>query len=84
MATKMKTATNTVEDLARREYKYGFVTDIESDALPPGLNEGIVVDEAEALVVDDHVEAGRFERLHDPRAGTREDACATRRSRRKK
>ena len=38
----MKTATNTVEDLARREYKYGFVTDIEADTVPPGLNEEII------------------------------------------
>ena len=33
----MVTATNTIEELANREYKYGFVTEIESDALPKGL-----------------------------------------------
>ena len=33
---------NTVEDLARREYKYGFVTDIEADTMPPGLNEDMI------------------------------------------
>jgi Fe-S cluster assembly protein SufB len=38
----MKPATDTVEDLARREYKYGFITDIESDTVPPGLNEEII------------------------------------------
>ena len=38
----MKPATNTVEDLARREYKYGFITDIEADTVPPGLNEEII------------------------------------------
>src|ERR1700693_3340235 len=38
----MKTATNTVEDLANCEYKYGFVTDIETDTVPPGLNEDII------------------------------------------
>jgi len=38
----MKSATRTVEDLARREYKYGFVTDIEADTVPPGLNEEII------------------------------------------
>jgi Fe-S cluster assembly protein SufB len=38
----MKPATNTVEDLARREYKYGFVTDIEADTVSPGLNEEII------------------------------------------
>jgi Fe-S cluster assembly protein SufB len=38
----MKQETNTVEDLARREYKYGFVTDIEADTVPPGLDEEII------------------------------------------
>ena len=38
----MKPATNTVEELARREYKYGFVTDIEADTVPPGLSEEII------------------------------------------
>jgi Fe-S cluster assembly protein SufB len=32
----------TIESLANQEYKYGFVTDIESDSLPPGLDEGVV------------------------------------------
>ena len=31
-----------VETLVNREYKYGFVTDIESDVAPKGLNEDIV------------------------------------------
>jgi Fe-S cluster assembly protein SufB len=31
-----------IEQLANQEYKYGFVTDIESDVAPPGLNEDIV------------------------------------------
>ena len=38
----MKTATNTVEDLTKKEYKYGFVTDIESDSIPAGLNEDVI------------------------------------------
>src|SRR5438034_5556569 len=38
----MKTATNTVEDLTRREYKYGFITDIAADTVPPGLSEEII------------------------------------------
>jgi Fe-S cluster assembly protein SufB len=38
----MKTATNTVEELTQQEYKYGFITDIEQDTVPPGLNEDIV------------------------------------------
>ena len=37
----MKTATNTVEELTQREYKYGFITDIEQDTVPPGLNEDV-------------------------------------------
>ncbi len=32
----------TMEDVARREYKYGFVTDIDSEFAPKGLNEDIV------------------------------------------
>jgi Fe-S cluster assembly protein SufB len=31
-----------VESLVGREYQYGFVTDIEADALPPGLNEDVI------------------------------------------
>ena len=30
------------DELTDKEYKYGFVTDIESESLPPGLNEDIV------------------------------------------
>ncbi len=32
----------TLEKLVEREYEYGFVTDIDTDAAPPGLNEDIV------------------------------------------
>jgi Fe-S cluster assembly protein SufB len=38
----MTTATSTIEELANREYKYGFVTDIETDTLPRGLSEDII------------------------------------------
>jgi Fe-S cluster assembly protein SufB len=31
-----------VESLVSREYQYGFVTDIETDALPRGLNEDVI------------------------------------------
>jgi Fe-S cluster assembly protein SufB len=31
-----------IEDLAEREYKYGFVTDIETDSIPKGLSEDII------------------------------------------
>ena len=38
----MSTTTETIEALAQREYKYGFVTDIEQEFAPPGLNEDII------------------------------------------
>jgi Fe-S cluster assembly protein SufB len=38
----MSTSTETIEQLATREYKYGFETDIDADTLPPGLSEDIV------------------------------------------
>ncbi len=38
----MSTASNQIQELANREYKYGFVTDIEAETLPKGLNEDIV------------------------------------------
>lgn len=31
-----------IELLANREYKYGFVTEVEADTVPPGLNEDII------------------------------------------
>ena len=31
-----------LEKLTNRDYQYGFVTDIDSDTAPPGLNEDIV------------------------------------------
>jgi Fe-S cluster assembly protein SufB len=33
---------SSVESLVNREYKYGFVTDIESDVIPRGLSEDVV------------------------------------------
>lgn len=38
----MSTETNTIEQIANREYKWGFVTDIDSDSAPRGLNEDII------------------------------------------
>src|SRR5678809_1348681 len=38
----MSTATETIEGLVKQDYKYGFVTDVETDSAPPGLNEDIV------------------------------------------
>jgi Fe-S cluster assembly protein SufB len=33
---------SSIEALVNREYQYGFVTDIEADTIPPGLNEDVV------------------------------------------
>ena len=38
----MQTQTDTIEQFATQEYKYGFVTDIEADTIPRGLNEDVV------------------------------------------
>ncbi len=38
----MSTATKQIEELANTEYKYGFVTDVEQDIVPVGLNEDVV------------------------------------------
>ena len=38
----MSTNTETIEELASRSYEAGFVTDIESDTVPPGLSEDII------------------------------------------
>ena len=38
----MSSATDELEILTTQDYKYGFVTDVESDSAPPGLSEDIV------------------------------------------
>ena len=38
----MSTSTSTIQELANKEYQYGFVTDIESESIPRGLNEDVV------------------------------------------
>jgi Fe-S cluster assembly protein SufB len=38
----MPTTDAEIAELAGREYKWGFVTDIEADTAPPGLNEDII------------------------------------------
>jgi Fe-S cluster assembly protein SufB len=38
----MATPQSEVEILATQEYKYGFVTDIEQETVPPGLNEDVI------------------------------------------
>jgi Fe-S cluster assembly protein SufB len=36
------TEIGTIEELANKEYKYGFVSDIEAESLPQGLDENII------------------------------------------
>ena len=36
------TQTNTVEEIVSQPYKYGFITDIETDKIPKGLNEDVI------------------------------------------
>jgi len=38
----MSTAERTIEELATQDYKYGFVTDVEAETVPRGLNEDII------------------------------------------
>jgi Fe-S cluster assembly protein SufB len=38
----MTSETAMLEEFAQREYEHGFVTDIEADAIAPGLNEDVV------------------------------------------
>ena len=38
----MPSANETIQELVGQEYKYGFVTDIEADAIPRGLNEEVI------------------------------------------
>jgi Fe-S cluster assembly protein SufB len=38
----MPTETQELQDLANTEYKWGFVSDIEADSAPPGLDEGTI------------------------------------------
>ena len=38
----MSTATETIEEFVNTEYKYGFVTEVDTETLPPGLNEEVV------------------------------------------
>ncbi|MDS4058848.1 MAG: Fe-S cluster assembly protein SufB, partial [Candidatus Contendobacter sp.] len=38
----MTDSTQALERLAASDYKYGFVTDIEQETVPPGLNEDVI------------------------------------------
>ncbi|HET8668031.1 MAG TPA: hypothetical protein VFM10_08630, partial [Terriglobales bacterium] len=35
-------STKAIEDFTNQEYKWGFVTDVEADQAPKGLNEDII------------------------------------------
>src|SRR5690242_16719778 len=35
-------STDAIQQITRQEYRHGFVTDIEADTLPPGLDENII------------------------------------------
>ena len=50
---------SSVETLVSKEYKYGFVTDIESDVAPKGLSEDIVRAISAKKGKDEIVEVGR-------------------------
>jgi Fe-S cluster assembly protein SufB len=38
----MSASTETVEELVRKTYQHGFVTEIDADTVPPGLSEGVI------------------------------------------
>jgi Fe-S cluster assembly protein SufB len=38
----MSSSTSTIEEFANRDYEHGFFTDIEAEAVPPGLSEDVI------------------------------------------
>src|SRR5688572_10738240 len=38
----MSTPNSDVKELIKRDYQHGFVTDVDVDSLPPGLNEEVI------------------------------------------
>src|SRR5512137_1403084 len=38
----MSSAVNQLQEITAQDYKYGFVTDIEADTVPRGLNEDVI------------------------------------------
>jgi Fe-S cluster assembly protein SufB len=38
----VSTSANTIETFANQDYKWGFVTEIDADTVPPGLNEDVI------------------------------------------
>ena len=39
---KAQTSEQVINDVTQGDYKYGFVTDIDTDIIPVGLNEDVV------------------------------------------
>ena len=68
----MSTTLETVEQLANREYQYGFVTDVETDTVPKGLNEDIIRTISErknepAFMLDWRLDAfRRWQKMEEP------------------
>jgi Fe-S cluster assembly protein SufB len=68
----MTTSTETIEQLATREYKYGFTTDVEADTFPPGLDEDVVrrlsaIKEEPAWMLEFRLKALRaWRKMHEP------------------
>src|SRR5687767_13893579 len=40
--SETQTETQMLQDLTEKEYKYGFVTEIEEERVPPGLSEDVI------------------------------------------
>ena len=38
----MSTEAEKLADIVNRRYRHGFVTEIDTDSLPPGLDEGVI------------------------------------------
>jgi hypothetical protein len=38
----MSTATDTIQEFVSSEYKYGFTSNIDTETIPPGLNEDVI------------------------------------------
>jgi Fe-S cluster assembly protein SufB len=38
----LATESQQIADLVKRKYRHGFVTDIEQETVPPGLDEGVI------------------------------------------
>lgn len=38
----MSTSDRALDELVKSDYKYGFVSDLETETLPPGLDEDVI------------------------------------------